>query len=62
MKIAIPDDYQDVVHRLDCFRLLDGHDVVRYRERLATSANWRPAWRTPMSWSQSASGSHFRAN
>jgi len=32
MKIAIPDDYQDVVHRLDCFRLLDGHDVVRYRE------------------------------
>lgn len=32
MKIVIPDDYQDVVHRLACFRLLDGHDVVRYRE------------------------------
>jgi D-3-phosphoglycerate dehydrogenase len=32
MKIVIPDDYQDVVHRLDCFRLLQGHDVVRYRE------------------------------
>src|SRR5438105_14584721 len=32
MKIVIPDDYQDVVHRLACFRLLDGHEVVRYRE------------------------------
>ena len=32
MKIAIPDDYQDVVHRLACFRFLHGHDVVRYRE------------------------------
>jgi D-3-phosphoglycerate dehydrogenase len=32
MKIAIPDDYQDIVHRLECFRLLDGHEVVRYRE------------------------------
>jgi D-3-phosphoglycerate dehydrogenase len=27
MKIAILDDYQDSVRRLDCFRLLDGHDV-----------------------------------
>jgi D-3-phosphoglycerate dehydrogenase len=27
MKIAILDDYQDTVRRLDCFRLLDGHDV-----------------------------------
>jgi D-3-phosphoglycerate dehydrogenase len=32
MKIAIPDDYQDMVHRLACFALLDGHEVVRYRE------------------------------
>jgi D-3-phosphoglycerate dehydrogenase len=32
MKIVITDDYQDVVHRLACFRLLDGHEVVRYRE------------------------------
>lgn len=32
MKIVIPDDYQDMVHRLSCFSLLDGHDVVRYRE------------------------------
>ncbi|MGG5811927.1 D-2-hydroxyacid dehydrogenase family protein [Falsiroseomonas sp. CW058] len=31
MRIVIPDDYQDVVHRLDCFRLLDGHEVVRHR-------------------------------
>lgn len=27
MKIAILDDYQDSVRRLDCFSLLDGHDV-----------------------------------
>jgi D-3-phosphoglycerate dehydrogenase len=27
MKIAILDDYQDSVRQLDCFRLLDGHDV-----------------------------------
>lgn len=35
MKIVIPDDYQDVVHRLACFGLLAGHDVVRYREPAA---------------------------
>ena len=27
MKIAILDDYQDNVRQLDCFRLLDGHEV-----------------------------------
>lgn len=27
MKIAILDDYQDSVRHLECFRLLDGHDV-----------------------------------
>lgn len=27
MKIAILDDYQDAVRHLDCFQLLDGHDV-----------------------------------
>lgn len=27
MKIAILDDYQDAVRSLDCFQLLDGHDV-----------------------------------
>jgi D-3-phosphoglycerate dehydrogenase len=27
MKIAILDDYQDAVRGLDCFKLLDGHDV-----------------------------------
>jgi D-3-phosphoglycerate dehydrogenase len=31
MKIVIPDDYQDMIHKLDAFRLLDGHAVVRYR-------------------------------
>ena len=27
MKIAVLDDYQDAVRTLDCFRLLDGHEV-----------------------------------
>ncbi|WP_118186076.1 D-2-hydroxyacid dehydrogenase family protein [Paraburkholderia phosphatilytica] len=27
MKIAILDDYQNAIRKLDCFRLLDGHDV-----------------------------------
>jgi D-3-phosphoglycerate dehydrogenase len=35
MKIAIPDDYQDMVGRLACFSMLAGHDVVRYREPAA---------------------------
>ena len=32
MRIAIPDDYQDIVHRLKCFELLRGHEVVRHRK------------------------------
>jgi D-3-phosphoglycerate dehydrogenase len=32
MKIAIPDDYQDMVDKLECFGLIRHHDVVRYRE------------------------------
>ncbi len=35
MKIVIPDDYQDIVDRLACFSLLQGHDVRRYREPAA---------------------------
>jgi D-3-phosphoglycerate dehydrogenase len=27
MKIAVLDDYQDAVRALDCFKLLDGHEV-----------------------------------
>ncbi|HVZ07585.1 D-2-hydroxyacid dehydrogenase family protein [Rhodopila sp.] len=38
MRIVIPDDYQDMVHRLACFRLLAGHDVIRYREPAADFA------------------------
>jgi len=30
MKIAILDDYQDAVRHLDCFRLLDGHEVKMF--------------------------------
>src|SRR5918992_5923019 len=32
MRIAIPDDYQDIVHRLKCFDRLRSHEVVRFRE------------------------------
>jgi D-3-phosphoglycerate dehydrogenase len=32
MRIVIPDDYQDIVHRLRCFDLLRGHEVIRFRE------------------------------
>ena len=32
MKIVIPDDYQDIVDRLECFSLIRHHDAVRYRE------------------------------
>ncbi len=31
MHIVIPDDYQDIIERLDCFALLRGHKVTRYR-------------------------------
>lgn len=32
MKIVIPDDYQDAVRTLDCFRKLDGHEVTVYHD------------------------------
>ncbi len=32
MKIVIPDDYQDMVDKLDCYSLVRHHDIVRYRE------------------------------
>jgi D-3-phosphoglycerate dehydrogenase len=35
MRIAIPDDYQDLVHTLRCFRTLRGHEVLRFREPVA---------------------------
>ncbi len=35
MKIAILDDYQDAVRKLDCFRLLDGHDIRVLNETFA---------------------------
>ncbi|MPZ47097.1 MAG: D-2-hydroxyacid dehydrogenase family protein [Betaproteobacteria bacterium] len=35
MQIAIPDDYQNVVHELRCYAALAGHKVVRYREPAA---------------------------
>jgi D-3-phosphoglycerate dehydrogenase len=35
MRIAIPDDYQNVVHELRCYAALAAHDVVRYKEPAA---------------------------
>ena len=32
MKIAIPDDYQDTIHKLKCYAMIADHDVTRYRE------------------------------
>jgi D-3-phosphoglycerate dehydrogenase len=32
MKIAVPDDYQNLMDRLDCYKLIEHHDIVRYRE------------------------------
>jgi D-3-phosphoglycerate dehydrogenase len=32
MRIVIPDDYQDLVDRLECYALIRHHDVIRYRE------------------------------
>jgi D-3-phosphoglycerate dehydrogenase len=32
VKIVIPDDYQDTVHKLSAFSLIRHHEVVRYRE------------------------------
>jgi D-3-phosphoglycerate dehydrogenase len=40
MRIAIPDDYQNLVHTLRCYTLLDGHEVIRYREPAADLADF----------------------
>ncbi|MCC6532026.1 MAG: D-2-hydroxyacid dehydrogenase family protein [Burkholderiales bacterium] len=40
MRIAIPDDYQDLVHTLGCYALLDAHEVIRYREPAADLADF----------------------
>jgi D-3-phosphoglycerate dehydrogenase / 2-oxoglutarate reductase len=31
MKIVVPDDYQNLMDRLDCYRLIQHHDIIRYR-------------------------------
>jgi D-3-phosphoglycerate dehydrogenase len=40
MRIAIPDDYQDAVHTLRCYRTLQGHEITRYREPAADLADF----------------------
>jgi D-3-phosphoglycerate dehydrogenase / 2-oxoglutarate reductase len=31
MKIVVPDDYQNLMDRLECYKLIQHHDIVRYR-------------------------------
>lgn len=40
MRIAIPDDYQNLVQTLRCYALLEGHEVIRYREPAADLADF----------------------
>jgi D-3-phosphoglycerate dehydrogenase / 2-oxoglutarate reductase len=40
MRIAIPDDYQNLVHTLRCYALLEGHEIIRYREPAADLADF----------------------
>ncbi len=40
MRVAIPDDYQDIVHTLQCFQTLRDHEVMRYREPAADLAEF----------------------
>src|SRR5260370_27942529 len=47
MQIVIPDDYQDAVRTLDCFRKLSGHQVTVYQDSVrdveALAARFRDA-------------------
>lgn len=40
MRIAIPDDYQNLVHTLRCYSLLENHEIIRYREPAADLADF----------------------
>ncbi|SNS16565.1 D-3-phosphoglycerate dehydrogenase [Noviherbaspirillum humi] len=35
MRIAIPDDYQNVIQKLDCFSVLQGHEVTVYHDTVS---------------------------
>jgi D-3-phosphoglycerate dehydrogenase len=37
MRIAIPDDYQDVIRSLDCFKRLSGHEVSVFHDKQPAS-------------------------
>lgn len=36
MRVVIPDDYQDAVRGLECYSMLDAHEVVIYRDTVKT--------------------------
>jgi hypothetical protein len=42
MRIVIPDDYQDVIHKLDAFKLLGG---MRSSATASRRAIWMSWWR-----------------
>jgi D-3-phosphoglycerate dehydrogenase len=48
MKIAILDDYQDVVRQLRCFDLLKEHDVKVFSTAPAVRGSWQSGWRRLM--------------
>ena len=49
MKIVIPDDYQDMVDRLECFALLRGQDVALPRAGTQCRRSSPSAFATPTS-------------
>ena len=55
MKIAILDDYADVVRHLDCFKTLRGHEVTILNEHIADLDALAERVRTPKRWSCCAS-------
>jgi hypothetical protein len=62
MKIVIPDDYQDTIHKLDAFKLLAGHEVSpATASQRAISMSWSSGCGRRNASSKSASGSIFRA-
>ncbi len=47
MRIAIPDDYQGVINTLDCFQLLEGHQVTIVQDYLSSAEALAPRLNDP---------------
>lgn len=50
MKIAILDDYQDAVRKLDCFQLLADQDVKVFNNTVRGLGNWQAGYRKSTRW------------